>query len=175
MWMEAVRSSVFTTQNTKISTQCRSENLTHIYTIKYVFIIGGILDWMLDLLNAYTCNSEIKVITAQSLISTLYKSPQHTLNFFSACCVFTSRSPVTAYNSGDPSASAPRSSLNGGSLLTDSFLHKLLNSTDLVAPVVFLITHLNGPRRKHRSFSYVNSFRANVFAPPSNGLGNLVY
>jgi hypothetical protein len=41
--------------------------------------IDGVLDWILDLLTTYTHNSELQVITAPSLISTLCKSPQHTL------------------------------------------------------------------------------------------------
>jgi hypothetical protein len=59
---------------------------------------------------------------------------------FPACCVFTSRSLVTASNSEESSASALKSSLNGGCLPTDSFLHRLLYRTNLVAPVVFLGT-----------------------------------
>jgi hypothetical protein len=41
---------------------------------------------------------------------------------FPACCAFTSRSLVMASNSGDSSASALESSLNGGSLLTLGYL-----------------------------------------------------
>jgi hypothetical protein len=44
---------------------------------------------------------------------------------FPAYCVVTNRSLVTASNSGDSSASALKSSLNGGSLPTDSFLHRI--------------------------------------------------
>jgi hypothetical protein len=40
------------------------------------------MDWILDLLNTYTHHSELQVITAPSLISTLYKSPHHPLNLF---------------------------------------------------------------------------------------------
>jgi hypothetical protein len=43
------------------------------------------LDWWLDLLTTYTHHLEIQVITALSLISTLYKSPQHQLSFFPTC------------------------------------------------------------------------------------------
>jgi hypothetical protein len=40
------------------------------------------LDWMLDLLTTYTNGSELQVITAPSLTSTLYKSPQNPLCIF---------------------------------------------------------------------------------------------
>jgi hypothetical protein len=59
---------------------------------------------------------------------------------FPACCVFTNHSLVTASNSGYSSASALKSSLNGGSLPTESFLHRLPCRTDSVAPVDFLKT-----------------------------------
>jgi hypothetical protein len=44
----------------------------------YGVTIDGFLDWILDLLTTNTYNSELQVITALSLISTAYKSPQHT-------------------------------------------------------------------------------------------------
>jgi hypothetical protein len=72
---------------------------------------------------------------------------------FPAYCVFTSCSLVTASNSGDSSASTFKSSLNGGSLPTDSFLHRLPCRTDLVVPVFFLITPRHGPRRQHTVYS----------------------
>jgi hypothetical protein len=85
--------------------------------------------------------------------------------------VFTSRSLVTASNSGDSSASALKSSLNGGSLPNDTFLHRLPYRTDLVAPISFLINTRHGPGRQQRSFSYVNRFHGNVFTEsfPSSG------
>jgi hypothetical protein len=45
------------------------------HSMECVIIDGG-LDWMLDLLSAFTHNLE-QVIIALLLISTLYKSPQH--------------------------------------------------------------------------------------------------
>jgi hypothetical protein len=71
---------------------------------------------------------------------------------FQACCIFTSRSLVTASNSGDSSASALKSCLNGGSLPTDPFPHRLPYRTNLVAPVFFLITPRHDPLRQHCSF-----------------------
>jgi hypothetical protein len=91
-------------------------------------------------------------IIAPSLISTLHKSPHAKSS--PTCCVFNSRSLVTASNSGDSAASALKSSLNGGSLSTVPFLHGLPYRTDLVALVVFLIPTRHGPCRQHFSFSY---------------------
>jgi hypothetical protein len=48
------------------------------YTISVTVTIDGVLDWIFDLLTTHTHSSEIQVITTPSLISTLYKSPQHT-------------------------------------------------------------------------------------------------
>jgi hypothetical protein len=122
--------------------------------------IDGVWDWILDLLTTYTRNSEVQVITATSLISTLYKSPQHTLNILQP--VFIRRSLVTVSNSGNPTALALKFSLNGGSLPTDSFLHRLPYRTDLVAPIVFLITPRHGPRRKHAVHSLMLTFPAAI-------------
>jgi hypothetical protein len=63
------------------------------------------MDWIPILLTPYTHHSELQVITALSLISTLYSSPQHPLSLFAVCCVFISRSLVTASSTGDSSAS----------------------------------------------------------------------
>jgi hypothetical protein len=63
------------------------------------------MDWMLYLLTTCTHHSELPVIIALSLISILYKSPQHSLSLFPACCVFNRRFLATASNSGDSSAS----------------------------------------------------------------------
>jgi hypothetical protein len=52
---------------------------------------------------------------------------------FPACYVFTNRSQITASNNGDSSASALRTTLNGGSLQTDSFL-RLLASHNFLEP-----------------------------------------
>jgi hypothetical protein len=58
----------------------------------------------MDLLNTYTHDSKLQIITALSLISTLYKWPQHPLSL-SPAYVFISRSLGTASNSGDSSTS----------------------------------------------------------------------
>jgi hypothetical protein len=55
------------------------------------------LDWILDSLTTHTHKSESQVIIVPLLMSTLYET---TLFFFPAFCVFTSRSLVTALNSG---------------------------------------------------------------------------
>jgi hypothetical protein len=62
------------------------------------------MDWWMDLLTTYIRHSELHVITALSLISTLYKSPQHPLFLFLAYCAFNSHSLATASKSGDSSA-----------------------------------------------------------------------
>jgi hypothetical protein len=69
--------------------------------------IDGALDWILDLLTTYTHNLLVQIITAQSLISTTHKSPQHLLSLLPAC-VFTSHSLATASNSGDFSVSCAK-------------------------------------------------------------------
>jgi hypothetical protein len=61
------------------------------------------MDWWIDLLTIYAHNSELLVITALSLISTLYKSLHAKSS--PVCCVLNSRSLATASNSGDSSAS----------------------------------------------------------------------
>jgi hypothetical protein len=54
-------------------------------------------------LSTYTHDSELQVVTALSLISTHYKSPQHPLSILPVCCVI-SHSLATASSSGDSSA-----------------------------------------------------------------------
>jgi hypothetical protein len=68
--------------------------------------VDGVLDWLLDLLTTYTHNLELQIITAPSLISTLLQIIAAPAKSFPACYVFTSRSLVTASNSGDSPSSA---------------------------------------------------------------------
>jgi hypothetical protein len=119
--------------------------------------LDGVLDWTLDLLTTLTHHSLLHLIIAPLQISTLYSSLEHMLSFFPACCVFTNRSRVTASNSGDYSASALKSSLNGGpfQLLQLTFFFRLPQRTELVAPIVFLIISLHEPSRKHRFQQYL--------------------
>jgi hypothetical protein len=123
------------------------------------------MDWWRDLLTIYTHHSELQVITALSLISTLYKSPQHPLGPSPARCVFISQSLATASNSGDYSASRAKV------ILSQPAAHTELNSTVnlTIAPsilrlscraqlnsllqTVLLITCQHGPHRKHRFHS----------------------
>jgi hypothetical protein len=118
----------------------------------------------MDLLSTSTQDSWILLIITPSLIFTLYKSLQHTLSSF-VCCVCTSRSLVTASNSGDSSAFALKPFLNGGSLHTASFLHRFPYRTDLVVPVIFLITPRHGPRRQHRFSVACVSVTAGTYFP----------
>jgi hypothetical protein len=81
-------------------------------------------------------------------IHTLLITAAHTKSF--QCAVFTSRSLVTASNSGYSSASAfPL-------LLSGEYPTAIL--TELNAKIVPLITPLHGPRRKHLSSVVVQSF-----------------
>jgi hypothetical protein len=65
--------------------------------------IDGVWIDELDSLTTYTHHSGLQVITALSLMSTLYKSLH--AKFFPACCVSNNRSLATDSNSGDSSAS----------------------------------------------------------------------
>jgi hypothetical protein len=83
--------------------------------------------------------------------------------------VFIIRSLVKASNSGDSSDSRDQV------LSSQTPVQNYQLTTNLVTPVVFKITPRHGPRRKHRSFSYINSVRGNVFSSPSKGWRNTVY
>jgi hypothetical protein len=109
-----------------------------------------VLDWILDLLPTLTHDSQLHLIIASSLISTLYKSHAKS---FPACSVFTSNCLVMASNYGYSSASGLKASLNGSSLPTAFLINcaptlffRLPYRTDLVAPVVFLINPQHGPQ-----------------------------
>jgi hypothetical protein len=90
----------------------------------------------LDLFTTITHDSWLHLIIAPALISTLHKSLQHTLSLFSLL-IFTSRSLVTASNSGDSSTSAITL------LLSDKYTTSLC--THLNSKLVRLITILHGP------------------------------
>jgi hypothetical protein len=130
------------------------------------------MDWWMDLLTTYKHRLQLHVITVLSLIYTLYKSPQHPLSHFPACCVFISRSMVTASNSGDSSASCAQVLSSQPSVQNWTLKWELpgwqpfhtnvlvfssqtdfqltLATDNWVAPIVFLITTLHGQSRKHR-------------------------
>jgi hypothetical protein len=106
-------------------------------------------------------HSELQVITALSLISTLYKSSQHMLSLFPACCAFNSRSLATASTVEIPQHPALTSLLSGEYPTTEllstvnysdiSSQPSLQNSTELTAPTVLVITSRHGPHIKHSS------------------------
>jgi hypothetical protein len=110
---KSVPSSVFHRHPFRYSADTGGQ--THVTSLSYVHkelgndyalccvrvITGGV--WNGDS-TYYAHHSKLQVITATPLIPTLYKSPQHSLSR-SAAYVFTSRSPATASNSGDSSAS----------------------------------------------------------------------
>jgi hypothetical protein len=97
--------------------------------------------------------SELQIITALSLISTLYKSPQHLISLFPGCCVSKSRSLAMASNSRDASASCAQVLSSQPPMhnwilnrwpttnySTISSQPRLQNSTELVAPSLFFLT-----------------------------------
>jgi hypothetical protein len=88
-----------------------------------------VLDWILDLLTTYTHDSELSNYSATALAK---HSP--------ACYVFTSRFLVKASNSEYSSASALKSSVNDGFLLTDPFLHRLPYRTDSTESEAYVTT-----------------------------------
>jgi hypothetical protein len=53
-----------------------------LYYYLYVCDCRRGIGWWIDLLTTYTHHSELQVIIAQSLISTLHRSPQHPLSLF---------------------------------------------------------------------------------------------
>jgi hypothetical protein len=66
--------------------------------------LDGVLDWILDLLTTYAHDSELQIITASLLISTIHKLPQQPPSFSILLCL---HQPflATASNSGDSSSS----------------------------------------------------------------------
>jgi hypothetical protein len=65
------------------------------------------MDWWVDLLITCTHHSELQVISAPSLISTIYKSPEHPLSLPTSLPCHKPL-PGKASNSGDPSVSRPQ-------------------------------------------------------------------
>jgi hypothetical protein len=107
------------------------------------------LNWWMYLLTTYTHHSKPQVIAALWLISTLYKSPQHPLSLYPACCVI-SRSLVTASKSGDSSTSRALV-LSSQPPMQNSTLNCQL-TTNWVAPVFFKVTLRHGLHRKYPRF-----------------------
>jgi hypothetical protein len=92
----------------------------------------------IGLLDHFT--TRLETASNYSAIANLHNSEITTapVKPFPACFVYTSCSLVTASKSGDPSVSTLKSSL-----------HSLPYKTDLVSPVLFLITPQHGPSREH--------------------------
>jgi hypothetical protein len=88
----------------------------------------------MDLLTTYTHDSELQAITAPPLISTICKSPQHTLSLFQSA-VFTNRSPAMASNRGDSSTSqTPVQNWRGhNSSARTTQKHPVFNSAFIIA------------------------------------------
>jgi hypothetical protein len=94
------------------------------------------------------------------------QSPQHRLSLFQPAMSSQAVPWQRLLTVGHSSASALKSSPNACSLPANYFLHRLPYRTDVFAPVISLITPRHGPRRQHRSFTYANRFRGNVFTEP---------
>jgi hypothetical protein len=62
------------------------------------------LDWCMDVLTTYKHHLELQIITALSLMLTIFKSTQHALSPFPDCSIFVSRFLATIFNSEDSSA-----------------------------------------------------------------------
>jgi hypothetical protein len=131
----------------------------------------------MDILTTYTHKSELEVITALSLIYTLYKSLH--AKYSPACSAF-SRCLVTALNNGDSSASVLTPLLFGEYQANWTFnwtvAPSLLSlpcrtqlSTDWVAPIIFLVTPLHGPDKKN-TVSNSNSIVACVLVAAETSL-----
>jgi hypothetical protein len=112
----------------------------------------GVLDWRLDLLNTYTHNSLLQVIIMLQLISTIYKSPKHTLSLFQPAVISCFPAMTLTVEILQPQCLQ----LSTNSQLTLNYCHSHLSSltTDSVAPFVSLITSRHGLHRKHRILSY---------------------
>jgi hypothetical protein len=95
----------------------------------------------------------LEVVTTNNCntMANLYRHYKIMLSLFPARGVFTSSCLVMASNNGYSSAFGLKSCLNGGLHPTASFLHRLPYRTDLIAPIVFLITFRQGLRRQNHS------------------------
>jgi hypothetical protein len=137
-------------------------NLNYIVTCSSDYKRG--LDWRLDLLT--TCNTQLVIPLNHSAIvdfHILQITTAHAKSF--ECCVFTSRSLVTASNNEDSSASALTLLLSG------EFPTTAVNSKP-----VPLWTPWHGPSRKHHFqqflYYYTLTRRGNLFVSwslPGNG------
>jgi hypothetical protein len=113
------------------------------------------MDWWINLLPTYAHHSQLQVITAVTLISTIHKSLH--AKSFPACSDFNSHSLTAASNSGDSPASRAQV------LLSEPLVQKTtLNSTTApsvlslactaqltVCPSSLLISSRRGPGRQH--------------------------
>jgi hypothetical protein len=104
--------------------------------------IDGVLDWIRDLLTNLARNSQLHLITAPSLISTLNKS-------FPVRSVCPRRFLVTASNNDYSSASGLKSSLNGGSNISSQLIDRITTQfiisckfKDMVRPHRAIIVHI---------------------------------
>jgi hypothetical protein len=94
-----------------------SLSMEYIILSRVRVVLDGVLYLILDLLTTLTHNSQLHLIMAPSLISTLYRSLQHALSLLQPA--------VSSLDNDYSSASVLRSSLNGGSFPAELFLLQL--------------------------------------------------
>jgi hypothetical protein len=114
--------------------------------------IDGILDWWIDLLTTYARHLELQVITALSLISTLYKSLAHA-NSFQSVTVSTSHFLAVDFNTGTATVSLNyalqlshmKSSFHSRTLATHFFTvsHTELHQADWTTQIVLSHSQIN--------------------------------
>jgi hypothetical protein len=116
--------------------------------------LDGVLDWRLDLLTTLTHDSWQHLIIARSLISTFYKSLQHTPSLFSLLCLHQSI-PGNGFQQWG--------FFNCTDQVRPSQTPIQMTLLQLTSKLVSVITSRLGPRRKHRLLLYPNRFHGNVF------------
>jgi hypothetical protein len=117
-----------------------------------------------------THNSELHVITALSLISTIYSTPTATAKPFPGCCVLTSHSLATASNNGE--FSVFRAQTLPSPTLVQNFLPAMF-STELDHHLFSVsLAELNCTQH---STIFLNYLRLPILNWLSVGLGSLLY
>jgi hypothetical protein len=142
------------------------QNKVKDYNFRYCH---DLVDWWTDLLTTYTHHSELQVITALSLVSVIYNSPQHPLRLFPACYVFISRYLVTASNIGHSSPSRAQV-LSSQPLVQNSTFNRQLE-TNWVPPQLFSRELIVTDHIGNTPFSIVV---VQLLQLPGNGLHNTV-
>jgi hypothetical protein len=160
--------------------KCKSQELslkasTTLILPRVGVTLDGVLDWILDLLAAYTHDSELREITAPPLISTTHKSPQHTLTFSGLLCLH-QPFPGNGFDSGHSSAFALKSSSKWRLPSNCEVLLLLTASRTEPTWLPQLPSFYNSSARTAQTtpFSYANRFRWNVFTQPFPSKGRIL-